>query len=264
MVGKGVVKKPPVNPRPVDIPILDDQLYRRGFATPLLKCVEEEKLEYVLTEIHKGINGQHISGRSLARKTLRAGYYWPTMKTDAKEHVKKCDKCQRHGDMHIAPPNELRSLSTPWPFAWWGMDILGPFPIDARQNKYLIVGVDYFTKWIEAEPLAKITAHNILRIFKRNILARLGIPQSVVTDNGTQFTNKKFQEFLAALGTTQHFISVEHPQTNGQAEAANRVILRGLKRRLGEPRENWSKNFIMYYGPIELPHTLSPGKRPSD
>jgi transposase InsO family protein len=85
--------------------------------------------------------------------------------------------------------------------------------------------VDYFTKWIEAEPLAKITAHNILRFFKRNILARFGIPQSVVTDNGPQFTDKKFREFLAELGTTQHFTSVEHPQTNGQAEAANRVIL---------------------------------------
>jgi hypothetical protein len=125
---------------------LNDQLYRRGFATPLLKCVEEEKVEYVLTEIHEGINGQHIGGRSLARKALRAGYYWPTMQTDAKEHVKTCDKCQTHADMHIAPPNELKSLSSPRPFAWWGMDLLGPFPIAAGQNKYLIVGVDNFTK----------------------------------------------------------------------------------------------------------------------
>jgi hypothetical protein len=84
---------------------LDNQLYRRGFAIPLLKCVEEDKVEYVLAEIHEGINGQHIGGRSLARKALRAGYYWPSMQADAKEHVKKCDKCQRHGDMHIAPPN---------------------------------------------------------------------------------------------------------------------------------------------------------------
>ncbi|GAU44435.1 hypothetical protein TSUD_129290 [Trifolium subterraneum] len=116
-----------------------------------------------------------------------------------------------------------------WPFAWWGMDILGPFPTAARQVKYLIVAVDYFTKWIEAEPLAKIGSSHILRFFKRNVLARFGITQVVVTDNGTQFTNKKFQEFLAGVGTTQHFTSVEHPQTNGQAEAANRVILRGLR-----------------------------------
>src|SRR6266487_3749988 len=221
--------------------LLDDKLYRRGFSIPLLKCVEETRVEFILQEIHEGINGQHIGGRSLARKALRAGYYWPTMQNDAKDHVLKCDKCQRHGDMHIEPANELRTLISPWPFAWWGMDILGPFPTAARQVKCLIVVVDYFTKWIEAEPLAKIGAAYILHFFKRNVLARFGIPQVVVTYNGTQFTNKKFQEFLTTIGTTQHFTSVEHPQTNGQAEAANRVLLRGLRRRMGASKGNWTE-----------------------
>ncbi|GAU12536.1 hypothetical protein TSUD_182500 [Trifolium subterraneum] len=221
--------------------LLDDKLYRRGFSIPLLKCVEEARIGFILQEIHERINGQHIGGRSLARKALRAGYYWPTMQNDARDHVLKCDKCQRHGDMHLAPANELKTMISPWPFAWWGMDILGPFPTAARQVKYLIVAVDYFTKWIEAEPLAKISASNILRFFKRDVLARFGIPQVVVTDNGTQFTNKKFQEFLAAIGTTQRFASVEHPQTNGQAEAANRVLLRGLRRRIGASKGNWTE-----------------------
>ncbi|GAU48061.1 hypothetical protein TSUD_404890 [Trifolium subterraneum] len=221
--------------------LLDDKLYRRGFSIPLLKCVEEARVEFILQKIHEGINGQHIGGRSLARKALRAGYYWPTMQNNARDHVLKCDKCQRHGDMHLAPANELKTLISPWPFAWWGMDILGPFPTAARQVKYLIVAVDYFTKWIEAEPLAKISASNILRFFKRDVLARFGIPQVVVTDNGTQFTNKKFQEFLAAIGTTQHFTSVEHPQTNGQDEAANRVLLRGLRRRMSTSKGNWTE-----------------------
>ncbi|GAU47643.1 hypothetical protein TSUD_238620 [Trifolium subterraneum] len=230
--------------------LLDDKLYRRGFSISLLKCVEETRVGFILQEIHEGINGQHIGGRSLARKALRAGYYWPTMQNDAKDYVLKCDKCQRHGDMHIAPANELKTLISPCPFAWWGMDILGPLPTAARQVKYLIVAVDYFTKWIEAEPLAKIGASHILRFFKRNVLARFRIPQVVVTDNGTQFTNKKFQEFLAAIGTTHHFTSVEHPQTNGQAEAANRVILRELRRRMGASKVNWTEelhNVLWFY-----------------
>ncbi|MCI67953.1 hypothetical protein A2U01_0089212, partial [Trifolium medium] len=82
-----------------------------------------------------------LGGRSLAGKALRAGYYWPTMQEDSKEHVKKCDKCQRHADMHLDPPHELKSLSSPWPFAWWGIDILGPFTTGLAQSKYLIVGV---------------------------------------------------------------------------------------------------------------------------
>jgi hypothetical protein len=238
--------------------ILDGTLYRRGFSIPLLKCVEEDKVDYILREIHEGINSQHLGGRSLARKALRAGYYWPTMQDDSKEHVKKCDNCQRHADMHLAPPNELHSLTSPWPFAWWGLDILGPFVTGTAQNKYLIVGVDYFTKWIEAEPLAKITASNILRFFKRDILARFGIPQAVVTDNGTQFTDRKFQEFLAAINTKQHFASVEHPQTNGQAEAANRVILRGLRRRLGDSKKKWVEELHnVLWGYRTTPHSTT-------
>ncbi|XP_058769358.1 uncharacterized protein LOC131643219 [Vicia villosa] len=178
--------------------VIEDKLYRRGFSIPLLKCLDSAQALEVLQEIHEGINAQHLGGRSLARKALRAGYYWPTMQQDTKDHVQRCDKCQRHADMHFAPSNELTSLSSPWPFAWWGMDILGPFPVGSYQNKYLIVAVDYFTKWIEAEALAKITSLNILRFYKRNVLARFGIPQALITDNGTQFTDKKFQDQRAS------------------------------------------------------------------
>ncbi|XP_058741871.1 uncharacterized protein LOC131614279 [Vicia villosa] len=219
--------------------LVENRLYRRGFSIPLLKCIDEGTVPHILREIHEGINSQHLGGRSLARKALRAGYYWPTMQDDAKEYVKKCDKCHRFGDMHLAPPNELKSLSSPWPFVWWGMDLLVSFVTGSYQNKYLIVAVDYFTKWIEAEPLAKITSLNVLRFYKRNILARFGVPLAIITDNGTQFTDGRFQEFVAKLGTKQHFASVEHPQTNGQAKAAKRVILRGLKRRLDEIKRGW-------------------------
>jgi ribonuclease HI len=219
--------------------LMRDKLYRRGLSDPLLRCIGENEVDYILREVHEGINGQHPGGKSLAKKILRAGYYWSTMQQDAKDHVKKCDTCQRHADMILAPPKPLNTLSSPWPFAWWGMDILGPFTTGLHGGKYLIVGVDYFTKWVEAEAIPNIAAVTILRFFKRNILARFGIPQVVVTDNGTQFTDKNFQEFLAAIKTKQHFTSVEHPQTNGQAESANRVILRGLKRRLEEGKDKW-------------------------
>ncbi|XP_058751033.1 uncharacterized protein LOC131624059 [Vicia villosa] len=191
--------------------LIKNQLYRRGFSIPLLKCIDEGTIPHILREIHEGINSQHLGGRSLARKALRAGYYWPSMQHDAKEYVKNCDKCQRFGDMHLAPPNELKSLSPPWLFAWWGMHLLGPFVTRSNQNKYLIVAVDYFTKWIEAEPLAKITSLNVLHFYKRNILARFGVPLVIITDNGTQFIDGRFQEFVTKLGTKQHFASVEHP-----------------------------------------------------
>lgn len=79
------------------------------------------------------------------------------------------------------------------------MDIFGAFPLWSYQNKYLTIVVDYFTKWIEAEALAEISVHNILRYYKRNMLTRFGVPQALVTDNDTQFTNRKIQEFVAKL-----------------------------------------------------------------
>jgi transposase InsO family protein len=123
--------------------------------------------------------------------------------------------------MHLAPPAELTSLVSPWPFSWWGIDLPGPFPKVTGQLKYL----DYSTKWIEFEPLAKIRAKNVPRFFKRNILAWFGVLALVVSDNVTQFTDQRFQDYLRNIGMKQSFTSVEHPQANGLAEAANRVIL---------------------------------------
>lgn len=130
--------------------VINRVLYKRSFTVPLLKCIEGEQADYVLAEIHEGICGQHLGGRSLARKVLRAGYYWPTVEVDAKNYVKKCQKYQIHADVHLAPPTELSSISSPWPFATCGIDLLGPFLSAPGQFKYLIVAMDYFTKWIEA------------------------------------------------------------------------------------------------------------------
>ena len=132
-------------------------LYKRGFSTPILKCVGEEDANYVLREVHEGICGNHIGARTLAAKTLRQGYYWHTMLKDAMELVKKCKTCQEHAQISHLPSELMTSITSPWPFQQWGLDILGPLPIRKGKCKFIVVGVDYFTKWAEAEPLATIT-----------------------------------------------------------------------------------------------------------
>ncbi|XP_057425850.1 uncharacterized protein LOC130719235 [Lotus japonicus] len=221
--------------------LVNGDLFKRGFSTPLLKCLSKERAEYVLAEIHEGSCGHHPGGRSLARKVLRAGYYWPTLEKDAADHVKRCDPCQKHADHRLAPPERLSTMVSPWPFHQWGMDLLGPFTTAPGQLKHLVVAVDYFTKWIEAEPLATITSARIQRFFYKNIISRFGVPGVLITDNGTQFASQGFKELVDGLHIKHHFTSVEHPQTNGQAEAANRVILRGLKKRLDDAKGNWAE-----------------------
>ena len=95
---------------------------------PYLKCVDKEEAKYILEEIHQEVYGDHTSHRSLANKVVRTGFFWPTMQVDAVELIKKCDRCQRYGNVQRLPAERLTTISTPWPFAQWGIDIVGPLP----------------------------------------------------------------------------------------------------------------------------------------
>ncbi|RDX77401.1 Retrovirus-related Pol polyprotein from transposon 17.6, partial [Mucuna pruriens] len=203
--------------------MVGQSLYRRGFLFPLLKCVDAGATKYVIREVHEGICGTHVGSRALASKIARAGYYWPTLKRDCVEYVRKCDKCQRFAEAPKAPAERLHSFVSPWPFNKWGVDILGPFLVAPGQLKFLVVAVDYFTKWVEVEPVGTITAERVKRFLWRKIVCCFGLSAEIL------------------------FTSVEHPQSNGQAEAANKVILRGLRKRLEEAKGRWAE---------ELPQVL--------
>ena len=125
-------------------------LYKRGFFTPIHKCIAGKDTEYVLREVHEGICGNHIGARTLAGKVLRQGYYWPTILKDATDLVKKCRIFQEHAKISRLPSEPLTSITSPWPFQQWGLDILGPLPLGKGKCKFIIVAVDYFTKWAEA------------------------------------------------------------------------------------------------------------------
>ena len=137
--------------------LMDNVLYKRGFSQPYLRCLAQDEANYVLRKVHEGACGNHSRARSLVHKVVRAGYYWPTIQADAKAYVKVCDQCQQFSNVLRQSSEYLTPMMAPWPFAQWGLDILDPFPIGTKQMKFLVVGIDYFTKWVEAEPLAKIT-----------------------------------------------------------------------------------------------------------
>ena len=137
--------------------LIDKVLYKRGFSQPYLRCLAPDESNYVLREVHDGACGNHSGARALVHKVVRVGYYWPIIQADAKAYVKVCDQCQHFNNVPRQSPEYLTLMMASWPFAQWGLDILGPFPLGIRQMKFLVVRIDYFTKWVEAEPLAKIT-----------------------------------------------------------------------------------------------------------
>ncbi|RDX99319.1 hypothetical protein CR513_17643, partial [Mucuna pruriens] len=196
--------------------LIGQHLYKRGFTFPLLRCMDEEEVEYIIREVHEGICRTHIGGQALASKIARVGYYWPMLRSDCMNYVKKCDKCQR-------------------------VDILGPFSITPGQVKFFIVAVDYFTKKVEAESVATISSDRTKHFFweKNHLLIR--------HTGRDRFASRATTEFCEGLKIMQLFMSVEHPQSNGQAEATNKVILRGLQKRLEEANGRWAE---------ELPQVL--------
>ena len=219
--------------------LIKDVLYKRCFSRPYLRCLSHNEADYVMRKVHERICGNHSGARSLVHKLIRAGYYWPTMLKDAQAYVKACDKCQRFSNFIRQPSEELITMTAPWPFVQWGLDIIGPFPTTLRQLKFLVVGIDYFTKWVEAEPLATITEKNVRTFVWKNIICRYGIPMVLVSDNGKQFDNSAFRDFCSELGIKNHYSSPAHPQANGQVEVTNRTLLKIIKTRLEGAKGIW-------------------------
>ncbi|GKV40196.1 hypothetical protein SLEP1_g47864 [Rubroshorea leprosula] len=144
--------------------LVDGVLYKRSFSLPLLRCLNPYEAEYALREVHEGVCGSHVGARTLAHKVLRQGYYWPNMYKDAIHFVQKCLRCQFFAHLTHQPAEELTTLVAPWPFAQWGLDLLGPFVKGVGGVTHLVVGVDYFTKWVEARPLSSLTSKKVALI----------------------------------------------------------------------------------------------------
>ncbi|KAK2997864.1 hypothetical protein RJ639_025562 [Escallonia herrerae] len=119
------------------------------------------------------------------------------------------------------------------------MDLLGPFPMASGQRLFVIVAIDYFTKWTEAESLATITSAKCEYFFWKNVVCRFGVPRALVVDNGKQFDNNNFRTFCRNLAIDLRFTLVAHPQSNGQTENMNRSILQGLKKKFDEAKGAW-------------------------
>ncbi|GJS63821.1 reverse transcriptase domain-containing protein [Tanacetum coccineum] len=214
-------------------------LYRRSFLQPWLRCVGPIQADYVLREIHAGSCSMHSGPRSVVARALRSGYYWPTMHRDARDMIRKCKDCQVHRPIPRQPQQELAPITSPWPFHKWGIDIAGPFPAAAGGLKFLIVAIDYFTKWIEAKAVATITGNQVKRFVWDNIVCRFGLPGEIVSDNGKQLCDNPFKDWCSRLSITQRFASVKHPQTNGLVERANRSLGEGIKARLDRHKGRW-------------------------
>jgi transposase InsO family protein len=127
----------------------------------------------------------------------------------------------------------------------WGLDLLGPLPLAQGNLRYVVVAIEYFSKWIEAKPLATITSVTDQKFFWQNIVCRFGVPKVITVDNGTQFDAETFKEFCDQIGTKIHFVSVRHSESNGIVERANGIIMTGIMKLIfNQPRGKWPEELI--------------------
>jgi transposase InsO family protein len=163
------------------------------------------------------------------------GFYWLSALYDTRNIVQQCEACQLFATKPHAPASELHTILIAWPFAQWGLDQVGTLPKSSRGNHmYFLVAVDKFSKWIEAVPVTNQEATTAVKFFE-SIVYRYGVPNSIITDNGINFTSGEFQEFTKKLGIKIKYALVAHPKSNGQVEKANGLVCAGLKKRLLRP-----------------------------
>ncbi|XP_022014936.1 uncharacterized protein LOC110914454 [Helianthus annuus] len=162
-------------------------------------------------------------------KIMCAGYYWPGMHLDAVEILRKCTSCQCHAPKILRPKNPLVLVTASWPFKQWGIDLVGPFPDAPGAVKFIIVFVDYFTKWVEAKALASTTAMVIRKFIWEHIVCWFRLPLRIITDNGTNFVLEDLQKWMKEMRIEHSFASVAHPQANGQVGNVNKQIVDGIK-----------------------------------
>ncbi|XP_021996221.1 uncharacterized protein LOC110893418 [Helianthus annuus] len=207
-----------------------------NWMTPIKKFLKNGELpaDQIEAERVKIKSRQYVlQGEILYKK----GYLAPLLRCVGPEQSQYLVK-----EVHEVPKNpkhDLVPITSAWPFYKWGMDIVGPFPPAKGGVKFLLVAIDYFTKWPEVKPLAKITSKQIIDFVWENIICRYGLPGVLVTDNGKQFAEKPFSIWCKEYKITQVFSSVAYPQLNGQVERMNRSVVEGIKARLGRYENNW-------------------------
>nr|GEW55523.1 reverse transcriptase domain-containing protein [Tanacetum cinerariifolium] len=216
----------------------DPYLFKICVDQTIIRYVSGQEAVDILKACHSGPTGGHHRQNYTARKVFDSGFYWPTIYRDAQNLVKDYDICQRQGKITQKDEMPQKSIQVCEIFYVWGIDFMGPFS-SSRGNKYILVAVDYLSKWVEAKALLTNDARVVCKFFK-NLFARFGEPRAIISDRGTHFCNDQFRKVMQKYGVTYHLATPYHPQTSGQVEVSNRGLTRILERAVGENCTSWS------------------------
>nr|GFA93119.1 reverse transcriptase domain-containing protein [Tanacetum cinerariifolium] len=217
----------------------DDPYLFKICADQVIKSyVSSQEAIEILKVCHSRPTGGHHGPNYTARKVFDSGFYWLTIYRDAQDLVKNCDVSQRQGKISQKDEMPQNSIQVCEIFDVWGIDFMGPFP-SSRGNKYILVLVDYMSKWVEVKALPTNDSRIVCK-FLKNLFARFGAPEAIISDRGTYFCNDQFTKVMQMYGVTYRLETPYHLQTSGQVEVSNRGLKRILEREVGENHASWS------------------------
>nr|GEX40779.1 reverse transcriptase domain-containing protein [Tanacetum cinerariifolium] len=203
-----------------------DQVIRRYVAV-------QEAIDILKACHSRPTRGQYEANYT-AKKVFDSGFYWPTIYKDTFELVKHCDSCQRQGKISQKDEMPQNSIQVCEIFDVWGIDFMGPFP-SSKGNKYILVAVDYLSKWVKDKALPTNDARVVVK-FLKSLFSRFGTPKAIISDRGTHFCNDQFSRVMLKYGITHRLSTAYHPQTSGQVEVTNRGLKRILERTVGSDK----------------------------
>ena len=168
--------------------ICGETLYRHATDGVLLLCLDQDLAYRGMREVHARVCGPHMGGHMLAHKIMRTGNFWLTMEIDCCQFIQRCIECQMHGDLIHVPPSELNALTSPWPFSVQGIDVIGKIsPKFSSGHEFILVAINYFTKWVEATSYAKLNAAKVATFIRSYIIYRYGVPHKLISNKGVHF-----------------------------------------------------------------------------
>jgi hypothetical protein len=225
--------------------IIGDLLFQRSADGVLLRYVNNEDTHKLLQEAHDSSSsvihvGGHFSAKTTAFKIIRKRYYWPSIFHNSYVFSRSCDKCQKFSRKEHISAMPLQPVLPDFPFSKWGLDFIGPInPPSSVGKVFILIAIDYFTKWAEAVPLKHSTDDQVISFFENNIFSIFGLPLELITDNGPSFISAKLTQFLAKLGVKHFTSSTYYPQANRQGEPTNKNLVRIVKRIIEDKPRQW-------------------------
>jgi len=192
----------------------------------------------IIDKCHGAEYGGHYGAFKTHAKIWQSGFYWPTMYKDTQDYIWKCARCQKHGNINTRDAMPLTNNLQVELFDVWGIDYMGPFP-KSKGYEYILVVVEYVSKWVEEIPYRNVDAVHSKRMFHEVIFLRFGTPKLVISDGGSHFIDKGFHKFLKDQGIRHNVATPYHPQTSSQAETSNKQIKNILQKTINEMGTTW-------------------------